>query len=140
MPRPKKRGFGINQKGRSTGERFIKLPHWMLKSEAWLYLGLTARCLLIEIWQRHNGQNNGEISYSVREAAKALRISKDTAMKYFRELEEKGFIEARQKGSFNQKIAMATEWELTMERYRDRPPSKPFMSWNTSSENRTRSE
>lgn len=116
------------------------LPHWLLKSDAWKSLHPTARCLLIEIWQRHNGQNNGEISYSVREGARALRINKDTAMKYLRELQKRGFIKPRRKGSYNEKSPLATEWELTMERYRDQAPTKEFMSWKVPSESKTRSD
>ncbi len=45
-----------------------------------------ARCLLLEVWQRYNGQNNGGIAYSVREAARALGVGKNTPPKLFREL------------------------------------------------------
>ena len=94
---PKKRpNRHIDPTGRSKGrERFIKLPHWLLNSPAYQSLALGPRALLIEVWLRHNGQNNGDISFSVREAARRLKCSKDTASKWFRELEDKGFLVAR---------------------------------------------
>jgi hypothetical protein len=131
LPTRKRRGFRTDQKGRSVGERFIKLPHWMMECEAWCSLRLPTRSLLLKVWQRHNGQNNGEISYSVREAAKALGIGKDTASKCFHELREKGFLKAHQEGSFQWKSALATEWQLTMEKHHENPPTKEFMSWRT---------
>jgi hypothetical protein len=116
--------------GMSRGDRFVMLQHWLLRSAAWQSLSPVARCLLIEVWQCHNGQNNGRISFSVREAAKRLRISKDTAAKAFGELETKGFLKARQRGSFTYKQRHATEWILTAECLNDELPSKDFMRWS----------
>jgi DNA-binding transcriptional MocR family regulator len=79
--------------------------------------------------QRYNGYNNGEISMSVREAARLLHIAKDTATKAFRELEHKGFIECNQCGSFNWKAGKATTWILTEHAFDDELPSKEFASW-----------
>ncbi len=110
------------------------MKHWLLRSAAWKSLSRGARCLLIEVWQRHNGQNNGRISYSVREAAAALNVSKNTAAKWFSELEEKGFLRARQRGSFDYKLRHATVWIITAEPYGDEAASKDFMEWRPDSE------
>ncbi len=110
------------------------LPHWLLNSPAYQSLAPGPRALLIEVWLRHNGQNNGEITYSVREAAERLRCGKDTAAKWFQELEEKRFLIARRRGSFTYKARHATEWEITAEPYRERPASKDFMHWNPANE------
>jgi hypothetical protein len=59
-------------------DRFIRLPHYMLKSPAWKLLSPNAKALLLEVWARHNGVNNGEISYAVREAA-AIGMHHSTA-------------------------------------------------------------
>jgi hypothetical protein len=121
---------GVNAKGRTKGgERYVKLDHYLLKSPAWRSLSPGAKCLLIEVWQRHNGINNGEISYSVREAAKSLRCSKNTAAKWFQELVERGILKPRQPGSFTYKKRHATEWEITAEQFRGKPASKDFMRW-----------
>ena len=96
VPQGKLRDFGMGSK-----DRFVMLDHWLLESEAWRALSPGASRLLIEVWARHNGQNNGHISYSVREAAELLGVSKDTASKWFHELEAKGFLKARQRGAFS---------------------------------------
>ena len=66
----------------------------------------------------------------MREAAERLGCGKDTAAKWFQELEDKGFLKARQRGSFTYKARHASEWEITAEPYRDKPASKGFMRWN----------
>ncbi len=125
-----RRGAGHNAKGRSKGgERFVKLPYWLLDSPAWLALKPAARSLYVELSKRYNGSNNGEISMSVREAAKLVRIAKDTATKTFYELEEKGFILRNECGSFNWKLRHATTWFLTQHPVHGVSPTKEFMRW-----------
>ena len=134
-PKNRLRRRGLDAMGRSKGGgRFVKLSHHLLKSPAYCSLSPGARSLLIEVWLRHNGVNNGEITYSVREAAERLRCGKDTANKWFQELEDKGFLKARQRGSFTYKARHASEWEITAEPYRDKPASKNFMRWGATTE------
>ena len=124
-----------NNTGRSRrNQRFVKLDHWMLKGSAWCTLTAPARALYVELAQRYNGFNNGEISMSVREAARALHIAKDTATRTFHELEEKGFIKRHVCGSFNWKLRHASTWILTEFALGETPPSKEFARWRPNSE------
>lgn len=126
----RRRGRRHNNTGRSRrNQRFVKLDHWMLKGSAWCALTAQARALYVELAQRYNGFNNGEISMSVREAAGALHIAKDTATKTFHELEEKGFIKRHVCGSFNWKQRHATTWILTEFELGEAPPTKEFARW-----------
>ena len=70
----------------------------------------------------------------MREAAERLGCGKDTAAKWFRELQEKRFLKTRQRGSFTYKARHATEWEITAERYRNKPATKDFVSWKPTAE------
>lgn len=132
-PRNKK----LNAFGRASHKKHIQLYAWMMDSPAWRSLSLGARSLLLEVWYRHNGQNNGQISMSVREAARLLNCGRNTPMKLFDELQEKGFLEATKRGSFDWKVARdhptnkgrATTWRLTMERCNGDPATKEFMRW-----------
>ena len=58
-----------NHKGRSTTERFVSLPHWMLQSPAWRSLSPVARGVFIELAAIYNGSNNGRLALSARDAA-----------------------------------------------------------------------
>ncbi len=120
-----------NSKGRSTTERFVSLPHFMLRSPAWLSLSPVARCVFIELASLYNGSNNGRLALSARDAAERVRCSKNTAARAFVELIEKGFIDLCSPGHFDRKTPHAAEYRLTMHRC-DRSSegvSKRFMSW-----------
>lgn len=132
--KPRKRK--VNQKGRNpNGPRFIQLFHYLLDSEAWRSLKPPARALYIEIERRFNGVNNGEISLSVREAAKLIRVSRDTASRAFHDLEEKGLVRREVCGSFDWKIRHATTWVLTEKPLRGDAASKEFMRWRRERKN-----
>ncbi|MBF0563280.1 MAG: helix-turn-helix domain-containing protein [Alphaproteobacteria bacterium] len=114
-----------NATGRNQ-ERFILLPHWMLDSPAWLALSPPAMKLLIAVWRRHNGENNGEVSYSVREAER-IGISKDQASRAFAELVKLGFLICHRQSTFTMKQKEARTWEITAERCGENPATKGFM-------------
>jgi hypothetical protein len=113
-------------------ERFVALPHYMLKAPVWKTLPPDAKALLIEVWMRHNGMNNGEISYSVREA-QAIGLSRSTAGRMFIILEERGFLEITRNATFSLKTKEARLWRLTMEPCNGERASRAFMRWTRES-------
>jgi len=122
-----------NPKDRSA--RHVRLFEWMLASPAWHSLDPVPRALYIEMSRRYRGpnSNNGKIPYSVREAAAALNVSRNTANRAFHRLEETGFIVANKRSGFNVKGRVSTEWLLTEfpddTRASVNIASKNFMSW-----------
>jgi hypothetical protein len=118
--------------GRSSSERYVRLRYWLLDSKAWKSLPGNARGLYLEMAKRYNGRNNGRISYSVREGAAALHISKSTAKKMLDILRGRGFIICTRRGAFSLKVSRdASEWRLT-EYDCDTPAqhaTKDFMRW-----------
>jgi len=115
-------------KGRVRGERHIKLYHWTMKSAAWIALSPNSKAVLIDVWQRNNGINNGQIVYSTREAAKALHaVSKATGARALNELVDRGFLRITRDSVFKLKSAEAREYALTMEPVNGRPATKDFM-------------
>jgi hypothetical protein len=120
-----------NHKGRSTTERFVYLPHHMLRSPAWRSLSPVARCIFLELAAIYNGGNNGFIALSTRDAAQHVRCSKDTAARALVELTEKGFIVCCSRGHFDRKSPHASEYRLTLyacDRTGEKA-SKAFMHW-----------
>lgn len=95
--------------------RYVKLHHWLMKTEAWRSLDGNARAIYVEISSRYAGpgSNNGRITYSARQAADDLHIGKDTANRALRVLQDRGFIVCVTKGAFSRKNRHATEWRLT---------------------------
>jgi len=86
-----------------------------LRTPAWKSLSAEARAIYIEMASRYTGPgtNNGQIPYSVRDAATSLHIGKTTAACAIEMLQTRGFIVAMTKGAFSRKIRHATEWRLT---------------------------
>jgi hypothetical protein len=120
-----------NHKGRSTTERFVSLPHYMLRSPAWRSLSPVARCIFLELAAIYNGGNNGHLALSTRHAAERARCSKDTAARALTELIAKGFIVCCSRGHFDRKSPHASEYRLALYSC-DRTglrASKAFMSW-----------
>ena len=122
----------MKNKGRGKSERYVKLRLWLLDAPAWKSLPANARALYIELARRYNGSNNGRISYSVREAEQALRVSLSTASHLLRILQDRRFIVCTKRGAFSLKTTKdASEWQLT-EYDCDHPvahASKDFMRW-----------
>jgi hypothetical protein len=136
-----------NPKRRGRTERYVWLRFWLMDSPAWQSLPCNARALYVELAKRYNGNNNGRISYGVRQA-RGLHIGKTAAGQALWFLQDRGFIVCTKKGAFSLKaVKDASEWRLT-EYASDFPAAhatKEFLSWrpaepetNDSAKSRTR--
>ncbi len=123
------RGGKTNAKGRNPEAKHVRMYWWLLDCPAYRHLSCYGRALLVEVIYRHNGENNGLILMSVREAADRLGIAPNTAWKALTELQDKGFIRTAKAGSFTLKQRHSTEWTLTMFAVGDIKPTKDFMNW-----------
>jgi hypothetical protein len=68
------------------------------------------RIVLLDLGSRYNGFNNGKLSYSTRDAARAARVSPNTGLLLLAGIEEKGYIALTRAGSFVPR--RAREWRL----------------------------
>jgi len=116
--------------------RYVMLFHWMLTGDAWKDLSAAGRAIYIELERRYNGSNNGLIHYSVREAARDVRVSKATAARALRELQAHGFIVVEKRGAFHLKVRHASEYRLTTHEsnveglpFAEKLATKEFMRW-----------
>jgi hypothetical protein len=114
--------------GRSASERFSKLPHYMQKSEAWRTMSPNAKAIYLEVLLRYDGGNNGEISYSVREAS-TIGIGRTAAANALKELRERGFLVIHRDSSFHVKSREARCWRLTALECGNALATKDFMRW-----------
>ena len=113
----------------------VRFYRWELESCAFRSLSPVARCVLLELKALYNGSNNGTLFLSAREAGRRVGVGRTNAWEALRELQDKGFLRAVQRGAFSWKTAArrgdATCWLLT-----EFPPgaemgtgTKEFMSW-----------
>lgn len=123
----------MGKKKKGKGESFVKLTRHMLGHPAWLDLSTGARCIYIEIRKRYNGNNNGEIHLSCREAGENAKCGKNTASKLFKELQEHGFIKESIKGRFRNK--WASTWILTNEEYGGHHKTDEWVKWQPKEKN-----
>jgi hypothetical protein len=128
--RRQSRGRGVDATGRTIKrDRFLQLPHFLLTSEAWKSLSPIERTLFIEVAQRYNGHNNGEIGLGVRAAGEALHVRPQTVGNAFHVLIEAGFLKVGRDSAFNVKSRLAREWIVTLFPHGDRLASRDFMHW-----------
>jgi len=108
----------MNAKGRNDlTDRFVRLPHKLLKSAAYRSLGTTARALLNDLTLLDNGQNNGSLYLSLRDATNRLGLSDHHSARIaFDELLDTGFVRCTKEAHFHVKAAdqsRARCWCLT---------------------------
>lgn len=95
-----------NHTGRNPTSRFARLDHRLLNSPAYRSLSVAARALLVELTMLDNGDNNGSLYLSIRDAAGRLGMADLSAVRSaFDELQELGFAEMTEDASFHVKAA-----------------------------------
>ncbi len=119
--------------------RFVQLPEWLQKTEAWATLAPGPRALYVELKRRYTGSNNGCIILSHRDAAKALNVHRNTVGPWFKELEARGFIVMTQAPYLGPSgVGQTSHWLLTELPSDDmKTPSKAFASWRQIQKPRT---
>jgi hypothetical protein len=92
-----------NKTGRSTPvEHYTKMFRAVMQTPAWAALSSSAQALYPFVkleWHGPNFNNNGCIRFSYRQAAKALGIEPNTAMRAFHDLLAKGFLVVTEMGA-----------------------------------------
>lgn len=128
------------KRGKRGAGRFVQLPEWLQASEAWATMKPGPRALYVELKRRFNGNNNGEIYLSHRDAAKALSAHRNTVGGWFDELESRGFIRQTTGPHLGPAgIGQASKWALEEESTPDgKPAGKAFMRWSEKQNPRTK--
>jgi len=119
----------VNATGRNQAPRFVMLPHYLLRCPAWRALSPNGKAVLLAIWERHNGSNNGTIAFAVRDGEET-GLSKDQTSRALSELTGLGFVRCHKQATFRLRTKEARTWELTAEPCGDNQPTKDFMRWN----------
>jgi DNA-binding transcriptional MocR family regulator len=88
--------------------------HFVMATGAFQKLSGNAVKLLLLMAKWYYGQNNGRISFSVRQAADEVGCSRNTAMRLFHELQEKGFLKCTEQGGFSRKTRHASTWQINI--------------------------
>ncbi len=125
----------LNDFGFRSANSFIKLDHGLLKTKAWQHLSPDAAKVLLDLWSRHNGINNGSIGYAQRAAHECLcvaygrQVSRRRATAALQEIQDKGFATVTKDSAFTIKTRLAREWRLTAEKVGGVRPTRDFKHW-----------
>jgi AraC-like DNA-binding protein len=117
--------------------RHVRIYVSMMQTPAWRDLNPYARAAYVEMSSRYGGpdSNNGRIPYSGRDLAQNLNVSKPTALRAFKNLQDHGFIVLVKAGRYGRKRRYAPEWMLTEFGYqaegqeREAPPTHAYRKW-----------
>lgn len=121
--------------------RHVQLHEWFQATEAWATLQPGPRALYVELKRRFNGNNNGKIFLSHRDAAEALNVHRNTVGAWFRELERRGII-LMTKGPHlgSEGHGKAAQWALCeLPTHDGKPPDLSLRTWTETEEPRTKS-
>jgi hypothetical protein len=92
---------------------FVMLPNKLIDSKAWQELSCYAIRVYIEIRHKYNGKNDGNLSYTYREASKIMH--RLTFTKALRELINNGLIDIIRSGGLYRKcniFGLSDRWKF----------------------------
>ncbi|MCH9051144.1 MAG: hypothetical protein IIA72_08670 [Proteobacteria bacterium] len=108
--------------------KYVGLGHGMVTSLAWRSLSGPAVKWYVELRDRFNGANNGDLHLSCGVAAKLLHMSTSTAWRVQGELVEKGLILRTKDGNWY--LKKAATWALTDRAWRGNLPTHAYKHWS----------
>lgn len=97
--------------GRGKGYTFARLPHFVITSDEWRALSGSAIKFLIELSAQFNGKNNGDLSFTRRQALERGWNSTGTRDRAEREAIDTGFCLITRHGGRNTCNLYAITWE-----------------------------
>ena len=72
---------GKSKKEHKPSLQHVRLHHWMMNTAAWQSLDAIEQSFYMQIARRYNGTNNGRIAFGCRDAEKALKVGRRTALR-----------------------------------------------------------
>ena len=119
----------LRKKGRIAKGQFAMIPFAVMDSDAFRVLKPASALVYLRLFRRFFGNNNGHLAFGCREAANECNISKMTAQRAFKQLEEVGLIECIVPSSFNSRKKLAREWAFTHLGIGDQPASRKWRNY-----------
>lgn len=113
-------------------DRFARLPHSVLLSEAYRSLDPVARSLLTEVVMLDNGKNNGSLWLSVADGTDRLGLADQRpVMRAFGDLQDRGLLAMTKDAHFSVKAGETSRarcWRITW-LPADRPPTHEWRTY-----------
>lgn len=116
---------------RKKQPRHVRVYHSMMDTDAWRAASGNSIKVLLALVAKDNGDRNGELAFSCREAADLTGLSVRTCQRCLKELQELGFIRCTQRGAFSRKTLHASLWRYTWQAWPEgkKGPTRDFEKW-----------
>ena len=116
---------------RKKQPRHVRIYHSMMDTDAWRAASGNSVKVLLALVARDNGERNGQIGFSCREAADLTGLSVRTCQRCLKELQELGFIRCTQRGAFSRKTMHSSLWRYTWQAWPEgkKGPTREFEKW-----------
>lgn len=120
----KKPKLGYDQRG-----GVMVISRAMRESSAYVSMPATAK-VLMDLLQMQ-WRNDKSVAYGIREATQKIGCTRNTAVKAFKILQERGFIICDEESFFSSKTgSRAREWRLTWMPFDYKNPTHDWEKWN----------
>ncbi|MCG8355765.1 MAG: hypothetical protein MI920_09360 [Kiloniellales bacterium] len=97
---------------------FLRVDRAFVQGDKWQALSLGARCALLHIWAKFDGYNNADLRCGLSELQDALNCHRASAIRWLKELQDSGLLEAAERGGFRYRNGArekrVTAWRLTI--------------------------
>lgn len=114
----------------APSQPFVSVLKPTLQEPAWKAMSYGARCLYITLKSYFNGKNNGRLYLSVRRAADDLGAGTTSVERWFRELQDFGWIRSTEVGRLGlDGHGQATCWRLTELGFMGDQPTREYREW-----------
>jgi len=111
--------------------KHVRVLHSMMDTAAYRAASGNSIKVLLALVRKDNGERNGRIAFSCREAAKLTGLSVRTCQRCLIELDDLGFIRCTEKGAFSRKMQHASLYRYTWQAWPEGKmgPTRDYETW-----------
>lgn len=130
--------MGQTKWDRRKSPKHVRIFHSMMDTAAWQAASGNSIKVLLALVRKDNGERNGQLAFSCREAATLTGLSVRTCQRCLIELQELGFIRCTEKGAFNRKMLHASLWRYTWQAWPEGKmgPTREYETWKPENKSR----
>lgn len=130
--------MGQTKWDRRKSPKHVRVFHSMMDTAAWHAASGNSIKVLLALVRKDNGERNGQLAFSCREAAELTGLSVRTCQRCLIELQDLGFIRCTEKGAFSRKMLHASLWRYTWQAWPEGKmgPTREYETWRPENKSR----
>lgn len=130
--------MGQTKWDRRKSPKHVRVFHSMMDTAAWHAASGNCIKVLLALVRKDNGERNGQLAFSCREAAELTGLSVRTCQRCLIELQDLGFLRCTEKGAFSRKMLHASLWRYTWQAWPEGKmgPTREYETWRPENNSR----